>query len=123
MTPQEMVHEFHEACDLAIGEVDELPLRRFRMQLVYEETEELCDALEFDEPIEDVAKELADVVYVAYGTAVSLGINLDLAFERVHRSNMSKLVDGKALYNDEGKVMKGPNYEPPNLDDCVGPEW
>lgn len=64
-------------------------------------------------------KELADVQYVLSGFSEALGLDLETAFNRVHASNMSKFVDGKALFNDHGKVMKGPNYQPPNLEDLV----
>lgn len=63
-------------------------------------------------------KELADLLYVIYGMAVTFDLPIDEVFERVHQSNMSKLGDdGKPLYRDDGKVLKGPNYQPPKLDD------
>jgi len=69
---------------------------------------------------EALLKELADLVYVVYGTAVSLGLNLDEALERVHESNMSKLgEDGKPIYREDGKVLKGSNYKEPYLGDLV----
>lgn len=65
-------------------------------------------------------KELCDLVYVAVGTAVAMGMPFDVAFNRVHASNMSKLGDdGKPVYRDDGKVIKGPNYKPANLEDLV----
>ena len=64
-------------------------------------------------------KELADLVFVCFQFAAAAGWPLDEAMERIHRSNMSKLVDGKPLKNDKGKVIKGPNYEPPFLDDLL----
>ncbi len=65
-------------------------------------------------------KELADLVYVCYQYASNMGWDLDEALHRVHESNMSKLdEDGKPIYRDDGKVLKGPNYAPPNLDDLV----
>ena len=63
-----------------------------------------------------IAKELADLLYVVYGTAVSFGIPIDEVFDEVHRSNMSKLVDGKPVKREDGKVLKGPNYKPPQLE-------
>ena len=63
-----------------------------------------------------LAKELADLLYVVYGTADCFGIDIDRVFAEVHRSNMSKLVDGKPLKREDGKVLKGPNYTPPNLE-------
>ena len=68
---------------------------------------------------EDLLKELADLVYVCFQYAATAGYELDEALDRVHKSNMSKLVNGKALKNDDGKVMKGPNYKPPYLEDLV----
>ena len=65
-------------------------------------------------------KELADLVYVCYQYAVNMGWDLDEALNRVHESNMSKLdEDGKPIYREDGKVLKGPNYAPPNLEDLV----
>ena len=66
----------------------------------------------------DALKELADLVYVCYQYAENMGWFLDEALDRVHQSNMSKLgEDGKPIYRDDGKVLKGPNYKPPNLED------
>ena len=65
-------------------------------------------------------KELADLVYVCYQYAANMGWDLDKAMDRVHQSNMSKLgEDGLPIYRDDGKVLKGPNYKPPNLEDLV----
>ena len=64
-------------------------------------------------------KELADLVYVCFQYAAASGWELDEALDRVHKSNLSKLVDGKPLKNEVGKVLKGPNYEPPYLEDLV----
>ena len=67
-----------------------------------------------------ILKELADLVYVCYQYAANLGGDLDEAMYRVHESNMSKLdEDGKPIYREDGKVLKGPNYAPPNLEDLV----
>ena len=68
----------------------------------------------------NILKELADLVYVCYQYAANLGWDLDEAMYRVHKSNMSKLgEDGKPIYRDDGKVLKGPNYAPPTLEDLV----
>ena len=68
----------------------------------------------------DCLKELADLVYVCFQFATAMEWDLDQALLRVHESNMSKLgVDGKPVYRDDGKVLKGPNYQPPNLTDLV----
>ena len=75
------------------------------------------DAQEFKT---DALKELADLVYVCYQYAENIGWDLDEALDRVHRSNLSKLDDdNKPIYRDDGKVLKGPNYKPPNLKDLV----
>jgi predicted HAD superfamily Cof-like phosphohydrolase len=69
---------------------------------------------------EEELKELCDLVYVCYQYAANLGWDLDEAMDRVHKSNMSKLgEDGKPLYRADGKVLKGPNYQPPNLKDLI----
>ena len=65
--------------------------------------------------LEALAKEMADVLYVVYGAACQFGIPLEKVFEQVCRSNMSKLVDGRFQYREDGKVLKGPNYVKPNL--------
>ena len=68
----------------------------------------------------DCLKELADLVYVCYQYAANLGWDLDEALDRVHKSNLSKLGEnGKPIYREDGKVLKGPNYQPPNLTDLV----
>ena len=68
---------------------------------------------------EAALKELADLVYVAFQYAAAAGWELDEALDRVHKSNLSKLVDGKPLKREDGKVLKGPNYQPANLIDLV----
>lgn len=91
--------------------VDQMELRR---ELVMEEANEVRTA----ESPEELTKELADLLYVVYGFAVTFGLPIDEVFERVHRSNMSKLGDdGKPIYREDGKVLKGPNYQPPDLTD------
>ena len=93
-------------------------LALLRQRLILEEAKEA--SAELLRPQVDKAaltKELADILYVVYGTAITFGLPLDTVFNRVHASNMSKLVDGKPLYRDDGKVLKGPNYQPPKLDD------
>ena len=69
---------------------------------------------------EETLKELADLVYVCYQYAENMGWFLDEALDRVHKSNMSKLdKDGKPIYREDGKVLKGPNYKPPSLTDLI----
>ena len=86
-----------------------------RYNLVKEELEELKQAIDIKDLLE-VAAALTDILYVTYGAGHAFGIDLDKCFEEVQNSNMSKLGnDGKPIYNDQGKVMKGPNYFIPNL--------
>ena len=88
---------------------------KLRINLIKEELEELEQALN-DKNLLEVADALTDILYVTYGAGHSFGINLDACFEEVQRSNMSKLDDeGKPIYNEYGKVMKGPNFSKPNL--------
>ena len=88
---------------------------KLRLKLIKEELEELEQALN-DKNLLEVADALTDILYVTYGAGHSFGINLDSCFEEVQRSNMSKLdEDGKPIYNEYGKVMKGPNFSKPNL--------
>tara|TARA_B100000989_G_C19495874_1_gene452002 strand:+ start:894 stop:1265 length:372 start_codon:yes stop_codon:yes gene_type:complete len=86
-----------------------------RYDLIKEELDELKDAID-KKDIKEVADALTDILYVTYGAGHAFGINLDKCFEEVQNSNMSKLgLDGRPIYNDKGKVMKGPNYYKPNL--------
>jgi len=88
---------------------------KLRMDLIKEELEELQQAMK-DKNLLEVADALTDILYVTYGAGHAFGIDLDKCFDEVQRSNMSKLgEDGKPIYNDQGKVMKGPNYFKPNL--------
>ena len=88
---------------------------KLRYDLIKEELDELSVAIR-DKDIVEVADALTDLLYVVYGAGHSFGINLDKCFSEVQRSNMSKLnKDGKPIYNENGKVMKGPNYSKPNL--------
>ena len=87
---------------------------KLRYDLILEELDELKLALK-DRDIKEVADALTDILYVTYGAGHAFGINLDKCFEEVQNSNMSKLgEDGKPIYNEFGKVMKGPNYFKPN---------
>lgn len=90
-----------------------------RLELIEEELNELKDAIE-KKKIQEVADALTDILYVTYGAGHAFGINLDKCFKEVQSSNMSKLgTDGKPIYNEKGKVMKGPNYFKPNLSKFV----
>ena len=113
-----MVREFHEVFGVAIDQHATGDLRQLRADLLGEEVSEARFAL-FAEDLHAIAKELADVVIVAYGSALSLGIDLDKAVALVHASNMSKLVDGKPVLRGDGKVLKGPNYRPPDMSTAV----
>ena len=89
--------------------------------LIAEEFKEFNDAVA-DEPYENELKELADLVYVCYQYAENMEWDLDEAMRRVHQSNMSKLgVNGKPIRRSDGKVLKGPNYTPPQLIDLINP--
>ena len=90
-------------------------INSLRYDLIKEELEELKEAMENKDLLE-VADALTDILYVTYGAGHSFGIDLDKCFEEVQNSNMSKLgEDGKPIYNESGKVMKGPKYFKPNL--------
>ena len=86
-----------------------------RLSLIQEELDELTKAINENDVLE-VADALTDILYVTYGAGHAFGINLDKCFDEVQKSNMSKLdKDGKPIYNESGKVMKGPDYFKPNL--------
>ena len=90
-------------------------INNLRYDLIKEELEELKEALDNKDLLE-VADALTDILYVTYGAGHALGINLDKCFEEVQQSNMSKLdKNGKPIYNEAGKVMKGPEYFKPDL--------
>lgn len=111
------VKDFHQAFGQRIGEIPELPddsERKLRVKLLREEVTEYMDGESFND-LTEIADALADIIYIACGTAVSYGIPLDKVFAEVHRSNMSKLVDGKPLYREDGKVMKPEGWTPPAI--------
>ena len=88
---------------------------KLRIDLIKEELEELTKAMD-EKDLLEVADALTDILYVTYGAGHAFGINLDKCFDEVQSSNMSKLgEDGKPIYNEAGKVMKGPNYFKPDL--------
>ena len=90
-------------------------INKLRLDLIKEELEELKEAIENKDLLE-VADALTDILYVTYGAGHAFGIDLDKCFEEVQNSNMSKLdINGKPIYNDSGKVMKGPKYFKPDL--------
>ena len=94
-------------------------INKLRISLIEEELDELKKAIN-DKDIKEVADALTDILYVTYGAGHAFGINLDKCFSEVQNSNMSKLDDnGKPIYNENGKVMKGPNYFKPNLNKFI----
>ena len=94
-------------------------INKLRIDLIKEELDELQEAMKNNDLLE-VADALTDILYVTYGAGHAFGIDLDKCFEEVQNSNMSKLgKDGKPIFNDAGKVMKGPNYFKPNLSKFV----
>ena len=94
-------------------------INTLRINLIKEELDELKKAIE-EKDILEIADALTDILYVTYGAGHAFGIDLDKCFLEVQKSNMSKLgEDGKPIYNDKGKVMKGPNYFKPDLNKFV----
>ncbi len=118
MSNFESVKKFMITFGQEIKEKAEFPKEEIislRYDLIKEELEELKEAMD-KRDIKEVADALTDILYVTYGAGHSFGINLDKCFKEVQNSNMSKLgEDGKPIYNEKGKVMKGPNYFKPNL--------
>ena len=94
-------------------------INKLRLDLIKEELEELTEAMN-NKVLLEVADALTDILYVTYGAGHAFGIDLDKCFDEVQNSNMSKLDEnGKPIYNDSGKVMKGPNYFKPDLSKFV----
>ena len=122
MSNFESVRKFMETFGQEVKKKAEFPNEKttsLRYELIKEELEELKVAIS-NKDIKEVADALTDILYVTYGAGHAFGINLDKCFEEVQNSNMSKLgEDGKPLYNDKGKVMKGPNYFEPNLNKFI----
>jgi len=113
----EDVKDFHLAFRQRVGNAPYLPgeeERILRRKLLKEEFYEYLDGEDKNDIVE-IADALADLIYIACGTAVSYGIPLDKVFAEVHRSNMAKLVDGKPLYREDGKVMKPAGWTPPDV--------
>ncbi len=124
---EKLAKEFHQVYDCTINAPYSVELLNLRQKLLEEELKEL--SFEINAVIDDINKlgkpqainkqrmfkELADLQYVLSGMAVALGIPLEDVFEEVHKSNLSKLFDGKAKHNEYGKVLKGPDYFEPDL--------
>ena len=122
MSNFEHVKKFMKTFGQEVKEKAEFPSNKIislRYDLIREELDELRDAID-KKDIKEVADALTDILYVTYGAGHAFGINLDKCFEEVQNSNMSKLgMDGKPIYNEKGKVMKGPNYFKPDLNKFV----
>ena len=118
MTNFKHVKKFMETYGQEVKVIADFPNEqtvKLRVDLIKEELSELIDAIK-DKDIVEVADALTDILYVTYGAGHSFGIDLDACFAEVQRSNMSKIgLDGKPIYSESGKVMKGPNYFKPNL--------
>ena len=122
-TMQDAVREFQEAfkrpVDMSFSDwatnVDVADMLQLRETLIEEEFIELCMALRSGKE-QQAKKEAADLLYVVVGLFVDFGWNMEVIFNRVHKSNMSKLVeDGKPVYREDGKIMKSDQYQEPNL--------
>ena len=122
MSNFERVKKFMKTFGQEVKEKAEFPsdkITDLRYDLIREELGEFKEAIDRRD-IKEVADALTDILYVTYGAGHAFGINLDKCFEEVQNSNMSKLgEDGKPIFNEKGKVMKGPNYFKPNLNKFV----
>ena len=118
ITNFEKVGDFMEAFGQEVLYIPTMPdfnLSALRLDLIEEEVQELRDGLANKSMLE-IADALTDILYVVYGAGHAFGIDLDDCFHEVHSSNMTKLgADGRPLYREDGKVMKGPNYREPDL--------
>jgi NTP pyrophosphatase (non-canonical NTP hydrolase) len=117
----EQAYVFRLSAEQSIDPDDELT-QDMQLTLIKEEFDELMEAhINEDTPADrpHTLKELADLVFVCYQYAIARNWNLDTAMKRVFESNMSKFVDGKPLRREDGKILKGPDYKPPFLDDLV----
>ena len=122
MSNFESVEKFMKTFGQEVKKKAEFPsdkVTSLRYDLIKEELDELGDAIR-KKDIKEVADALTDILYVTYGAGHAFGMNLDKCFAEVQSSNMSKLgEDGKPIFNEKGKVMKGPNYFKPNLNKFV----
>lgn len=118
LTNQEKVIQFMTTFGQEVKLYPEWPDAKtldLRVQLIEEEVDELLDGVDRRD-MSNVAKELVDILYVVYGMGAAFGIDLDNCFSEVHLSNMSKLENGKVLYSEAGKVLKGKDYFEPEID-------
>lgn len=124
MTNSDKVKQFMETFNQEVRKTPGFPsekIQQLRLSLIAEEFSELKEAIAVGDIVE-VADALTDILYVTYGAAHAFGIPIDDCFNEVQRSNMSKLgVDGKPVYREDGKVIKGPNYSEPNLQKVLHP--
>lgn len=122
VTNFELVGDFMQSFAQQVNHQPELvdkAVSDLRVDLIAEELEELQAAIEDDDIIE-IADALTDLLYVVYGAGHTYGIDLDECFKEVHRSNMSKLgSDGKPIYREDGKVLKGPGFSEPDLGSVI----
>ena len=122
MSNFERVKKFMEIFGQEIKQKASFPndkITALRYDLIKEELDELKEAID-KKDIKEVADALTDILYVTYGAGHAFGINLDKCFEEVQNSNMSKLgIDGKPIFNEFGKVLKGPKYFKPNLNKII----
>ena len=122
MTNFNSVKKFMEVFGQEVKTKAEFPsekIIKLRLNLIQEELDEFDQALK-NKDLKEVADALTDILYVTYGAGHAFGVDLDKCFEEVQNSNMSKLDEnGKPIYNDSGKVMKGPNYFKPDLSKFV----
>lgn len=123
---QEQAKEFRKL--YKIESSDSKPVRKYQCDLITEEFNEFIEAESLliresdslDSLKEECLKELADLVYVCYQYAANMGWDLDRALELIHNSNLSKLDEnGKPIYREDGKILKGPNYTKPNLNSLI----
>jgi predicted HAD superfamily Cof-like phosphohydrolase len=124
-TNYQKVAEFHKTFDAPILDSPQFPSDEriiLRKRLIFEELLELDESLlEWD--IVAAADALGDIAYVVYGMALEFGIDLDAVVAEIHRSNMTKLgLDGKPIHREDGKMLKGPNYQPPNIKKILFPQ-
>jgi predicted HAD superfamily Cof-like phosphohydrolase len=123
ITNFELVGDFMEAFGQEVLDQPTWPdfeTRMLRLDLIEEENNELETAIH-EKDMVGVADALTDLLYVIYGAGHAFGLDLDVCFNEVHRSNMSKLgEDGRPIYREDGKVLKGPDYFEPNLAELIG---
>ena len=126
MSNFEKVKKFMETFGQEIREKASFPeekITSLRYDLIKEELDELKEAID-NRDIKEVADALTDILYVTYGAGHAFGINLDKCFEEVQKSNLSKLdKNGKPIFNDSGKIMKGENYLKPDLNSIINSKW